>query len=232
MGSQSFSQSMFTDLCERMLRLCKLREGESFIVLSQGDERAEYVDAFLTAGQRLGAQRDEPAAAVLVVGDVRRGRRLDGRQDAALRQPARGRDAEGRRHGRRDAVHALQRRADRDPAGRHAHPHLHRAGRPARADVPDRGAEAPHRRGRRGARGSAHAALHERRRHRRHLPDRLPGQGAVRLRRPARGSGTTGRRAAWCSTCGEDDGIDGRVVVDRGDILLPFKQYVASRSSS
>ena len=27
-------------------------------------------------------------------------------------------------------------------------------------------------------------------------------------------------------TCGEDDGIDGRVVVDRGDILLPFKQYV------
>ena len=56
MGSQSFSQSMFTDLCERMLRLCKLREGESLIVLSQGDERAEYVDAFLTAGQRLGAQ--------------------------------------------------------------------------------------------------------------------------------------------------------------------------------
>jgi 2,5-dihydroxypyridine 5,6-dioxygenase len=27
-------------------------------------------------------------------------------------------------------------------------------------------------------------------------------------------------------TCGEDDGIDGTVVVDRGDILLPFKQYV------
>ena len=50
MGSQSFSQSMFTDLCERMLRLCKLREDESFVVLSQGDERAEYVDAFMTAG--------------------------------------------------------------------------------------------------------------------------------------------------------------------------------------
>ena len=56
MGSSSFSQSMFTDLCERMLRLCKLSEGESFVVLSQGDERAEYVDAFLTAGQRLGAK--------------------------------------------------------------------------------------------------------------------------------------------------------------------------------
>ncbi len=75
--------------------------------------------------------------------------------------------------------------------------------------------------------GGADAALHERRRHRRHLPDRLPGQGAVRLRRPARGSGTTGRRAGMVLTCGEDDGIDGRVVVDRGDILLPFKQYVA-----
>src|SRR5947208_8623093 len=56
MGSPSFSQSMFTDLCERMLQLCKLREGESLIVLSQGDERAEYVDAFLTAGQRCGAK--------------------------------------------------------------------------------------------------------------------------------------------------------------------------------
>src|SRR6185436_21140966 len=55
MASSSFSQSMFTDLCERMLRLCKLSPGESFVVLSQGDERAEYVDAFLTAGQRLGA---------------------------------------------------------------------------------------------------------------------------------------------------------------------------------
>jgi 2,5-dihydroxypyridine 5,6-dioxygenase len=53
---QSFSQSMFTDLCERMLRLCRLEDGETFIVLSQGEERTEYVDAFLTAGQRLGAK--------------------------------------------------------------------------------------------------------------------------------------------------------------------------------
>ena len=56
MRSSSFSQSMFTDLCERMLELCRLREDESLIVLSQGDERAEYVDAFLTAGGRLGAR--------------------------------------------------------------------------------------------------------------------------------------------------------------------------------
>src|SRR6266704_2524518 len=50
------SPSTFADLCERMLRLCRLTEGESLIVLSQGDERAEYVDAFLIAGQRLGAK--------------------------------------------------------------------------------------------------------------------------------------------------------------------------------
>ena len=45
MGSPSFSQSMFTDLCERMLRLCKLRPAESLVLLSQGQERVEYVDA-------------------------------------------------------------------------------------------------------------------------------------------------------------------------------------------
>ena len=49
MTGSAFSQSMFTDLCERMLGFCKLRAGESLIVLSQGQERAEYVDAFLTA---------------------------------------------------------------------------------------------------------------------------------------------------------------------------------------
>src|SRR4029453_2902587 len=55
MGSP-FSQSMFTDLCERMLRLCKLEADETFIVLSQGDERIEYVGAFLTAAGRPGVK--------------------------------------------------------------------------------------------------------------------------------------------------------------------------------
>src|SRR5438270_9275742 len=49
------SQSTFVDLCEQELRLCALSPGENFVVLSQGDERAEYVDAFMTAAQRLGA---------------------------------------------------------------------------------------------------------------------------------------------------------------------------------
>src|SRR5438876_5085005 len=67
------SPSTFADLCERMLRLCKLTEGESLIVLSQGDERAEYVDAFLTAGQRLGAKvmnRRLPYASSGTAGEV------------------------------------------------------------------------------------------------------------------------------------------------------------------
>ena len=32
-----------------------VHEGEKVIVLSQGDERLDYADAFLAAGQRLGA---------------------------------------------------------------------------------------------------------------------------------------------------------------------------------
>ena len=50
-----FSQSAFVDLCEQELRLCALRPGENLVVLSQGDERADYVDAFMAAAQRLGA---------------------------------------------------------------------------------------------------------------------------------------------------------------------------------
>jgi 2,5-dihydroxypyridine 5,6-dioxygenase len=50
-----FSQSAFVDLCEQELRLCVLRPDENLVVLSQGDERADYVDAFMAAAQRLGA---------------------------------------------------------------------------------------------------------------------------------------------------------------------------------
>ncbi len=50
-----FSQSTFIDLCESELRLCALAPGENLVVLSQGAERSDYVDAFMAAGQRLGA---------------------------------------------------------------------------------------------------------------------------------------------------------------------------------
>src|SRR5262249_14405744 len=51
-----FSTTAFVDLCERELKLCAVGEGETMIVLSQGEERAEYVDAFMAAAQRLGAK--------------------------------------------------------------------------------------------------------------------------------------------------------------------------------
>jgi 2,5-dihydroxypyridine 5,6-dioxygenase len=45
----------FTDLCIKELTLCGVREGEVVAVLSAGDERQDYADAFLQAAQTLGA---------------------------------------------------------------------------------------------------------------------------------------------------------------------------------
>lgn len=45
----------FIDLCTEELTLCRVREGETVAVLSAGDERPEYADAFLQAAMRLGA---------------------------------------------------------------------------------------------------------------------------------------------------------------------------------
>ena len=44
------SHAAFIDLCEQELRLCAVAEGETLVVVSQGDERAEYAAAFLAAG--------------------------------------------------------------------------------------------------------------------------------------------------------------------------------------
>jgi 2,5-dihydroxypyridine 5,6-dioxygenase len=49
------SDAAFIDLCEQELRLCSVSEGETLVVVSQGAERASYVDAFLAAASRLGA---------------------------------------------------------------------------------------------------------------------------------------------------------------------------------
>ncbi|MFB6451348.1 leucyl aminopeptidase [Bradyrhizobium tunisiense] len=45
-----------TEMCLRQLALSGVHEGEKVIVLSQGAERLDYADAFLAAGQRLGAR--------------------------------------------------------------------------------------------------------------------------------------------------------------------------------
>jgi len=49
------SPTTFAELCRRELELCRVQAGETLVVLSQGDERKEYVDAFLAAAQLLGA---------------------------------------------------------------------------------------------------------------------------------------------------------------------------------
>lgn len=46
----------FTEICLHQLRMSGVREGERVIVLTQGTDRIDYADAFLAAGQRLGAK--------------------------------------------------------------------------------------------------------------------------------------------------------------------------------
>ena len=45
----------FTEICLHQLKMSGVREGERVTVLTQGDERRNYADAFLAAGRRLGA---------------------------------------------------------------------------------------------------------------------------------------------------------------------------------
>jgi 2,5-dihydroxypyridine 5,6-dioxygenase len=47
--------AFFADLCTDYLRLCRVTEGETALVLSQGNERLDYAEAFLAAAGRLGA---------------------------------------------------------------------------------------------------------------------------------------------------------------------------------
>ena len=67
------SHAAFIDLCEQELGLCAVTEGETLIVVSQGDERASYVEAFLAAAGRLGATGFHirlPEATLGIGGDV------------------------------------------------------------------------------------------------------------------------------------------------------------------
>ena len=49
-------RNVLTEICLHQLTLSGVHEGEKVIVLSQGNERLDYADAFLAAGQRLGAR--------------------------------------------------------------------------------------------------------------------------------------------------------------------------------
>jgi 2,5-dihydroxypyridine 5,6-dioxygenase len=48
--------NVLTEICLHQLTLSDVHEGEKVIVLSQGSKRLDYADAFLAAGQRLGAR--------------------------------------------------------------------------------------------------------------------------------------------------------------------------------
>lgn len=46
----------FIEICFHQLKMSGVHEGEKVIVLTQGNERIEYADAFMAAGQRIGAK--------------------------------------------------------------------------------------------------------------------------------------------------------------------------------
>ena len=48
--------SSFTEICLHQLKMSGVHEGEKLVVLTQGSERLDYADAFMAAGQRLGAR--------------------------------------------------------------------------------------------------------------------------------------------------------------------------------
>jgi 2,5-dihydroxypyridine 5,6-dioxygenase len=49
------AHTTFTDLCRGELELCGIKEGSTIAVLSQGNRKLDYVDAFLAAADQLGA---------------------------------------------------------------------------------------------------------------------------------------------------------------------------------
>jgi 2,5-dihydroxypyridine 5,6-dioxygenase len=219
------SRSAFADLCERMLRLCKLTAGESLIVLSQGEERAEYVDAFLTAGQRLDAKVMNlrlPYSSSATSGEV--GVWTVGKTPLADNRPAvdvlKSADmvVETLFLLFSDELTEIQRAGTRiltciEPV-----------------DVLARLFPTEELRRRTDAAIEALAAARTLR-----FTNRGGTDVTYRIGYPVKAQyGYVDKPGQWdhwpsggmVLTCGADDGIDGRVVVDRGDILLPFKQYV------
>jgi 2,5-dihydroxypyridine 5,6-dioxygenase len=225
MGSPSFSQSMFTDLCERMLALCRLHENESFVVLSQGDERAEYVDAFLTAGQRLGANVMNvrlPYSSSATSGEV--GVWTVGKTPLS---------------GHRPAIEVLKEAdmvvetlfllfSDELTEIQRAKTRILTCIEPV--DVLARLFPTPDLKRRTDAAVEAFAGARTLR-----FSNRAGTDVTYRIGYPVKAQygyvDQPGQWDHWPSggmvlSCAEDDGIDGRVIVDCGDILLPFKQYV------
>jgi len=225
MAPASFSQSMFTDLCERMLGLCRIRDGESLIVLSQGEERVQYVDAFLTAGQRLGAKVMNlrlPYSSSATSGEV--GVWTVGKTPLADNQPA----VEVLKSADMVVETLFLLFSDELTEIQQSGTRILTCIEPV--DVLARLFPTEDLKRRTDAAVGALAAARTLR-----FTNRAGTDVTYRIGYPVKGQygfvDQPGQWDHWPSggmvlTCGEDDGIDGRVVVDRGDILLPFKQYV------
>jgi 2,5-dihydroxypyridine 5,6-dioxygenase len=219
------SPSAFADLCERMLRLCKLTEGESLILLSQGQERAEYVDAFLTAGQRLGAKVMNlrlPYSSSATSGEV--GVWTVGKTPLADNQPA----VDVLKSADMVVETLFLLFSDELTEIQQAGTRILTCIEPV--DVLARLFPTEDLKRRTDAAIEALAAARALR-----FTNRAGTDVTYRIGYPVKAQyGFVDKPGQWdhwpsggmVLTCGEDDGIDGRVVVDRGDILLPFKQYV------
>jgi 2,5-dihydroxypyridine 5,6-dioxygenase len=219
------SPSTFADLCERMLRLCKLTAGESLIVLSQGQERAEYVDAFLTAGQRLEAKVMNlrlPYSSSATSGEV--GVWTVGKTPLADNQPA----VDVLKSADMVVETLFLLFSDELTEIQQAGTRILTCIEPV--DVLARLFPTEDLKRRTDAAIEALAAARTLR-----FTNRAGTDVTYRIGYPVKAQyGFVDKPGQWdhwpsggmVLTCGEDDGIDGRVVVDRGDILLPFKQYV------
>ena len=225
MAASSFSQSTFTDLCERMLRLCKLQEDETFVVLSQGDEHSAYVDAFLSAGQRLGVRPMNlrlPYSSSATSGEV--GVWTVGKTPLSGHQAAVDilKDADM-------VVETLFLLfSDELTEIQSAGTRILTCIEPP--DLLARMFPTEELKRRTDAAVEALAAASTLR-----FTNRAGTDVTYRIGYPVKAQygyvDQPGQWDHWPSggmvlTCGADDGIDGTVVVDRGDILLPFKQYV------
>jgi 2,5-dihydroxypyridine 5,6-dioxygenase len=212
------------DLCAKELALCGLREGETVAVLSQGDERTDYVNAFLAAAARFGAVAFHvrlPDVSSSVDGEV--GAWTVGATPLAGNRPA------------LDALKGVDLVIDT----------IFLLFSPEQREIQEAGTRillcmepvdnlarmfpTPDLRRRVEAGAELLSAASELRFTNASGTDVRYRLGAYPVMTQYGYTDTPGRWDHWPSgfvfTGGADDGVDGRVVIAPGDILLPFKEY-------
>ena len=221
-----FDPISFTDLCAKELELCAVHEGETVAVLSQMDERLDYADAFMAAARRLGATPFHvrlPETSSSGMGGV--GARTRGRSPLAANEPAL--DALKRADIVIDLMLLLFSREQRA---------IQAAGTRMLLCVepPDnllRLFPTPDQRRRVETSEELLGNARTLRFTNKAGSDVVYTRGSYGVMSEYGYTDMPGHWDHWPSgflfTGGDDDGVDGRVVVDRGDIIItPFKKYV------